>query len=178
MSNTALPRRMTRVHEELEPSAPLQATLDLFLEDPRSEHRFYTQANRIVSTEEYRDDANQIYIQAAERRLRQIGSRTLALAPTVQVRAHQDKLTLLFDVAESDQSHLATMISALDEIEWEPVAPRGLYVQIARSSLAKNAEQRREAARQLTSQLRDPHAEKQIRVGNPRLVSKDILLKP
>jgi hypothetical protein len=106
-----------------------------------------------------------------------MGNRTLALASTVRVLTHEETLTLLFDVAELDQSHLVTMTSALDEIEWEPVAPRGLYVQIARLSLAKSVERRREAARQLMGQLRDPHAEKQMRVGNPRLVSKDILLK-
>jgi hypothetical protein len=177
MSDTASLRRMTRVHEELEPSGPLQSALDLFLEDPKSAHRFYTQANRVISTEEYRREANQVYIRAAEQRLRQMGNRTLALASTVRVVTNEETLTLLFDVAELDQSHLATMTNALDEIEWEPVAPRGLYVQIARSSLAKSVERRHEAARQLMGQLRDPHAEKQMRVGNPRLVSKDILLK-
>ena len=175
MSDAVSLRTQTHIREELHPSPPLKAVLDGFLEHPSTDDiHLYTQAKRVVPTETFRGGEYQEYVRSADERLRRLGHRTLAIASDVNVYADEAGVTLLFGIGEEDHGSFTEMTAALDEIEWERASPSGLYLRFAKSTLAKEAERRRAAARDLLRHLRHPSAGREIWVGSPHIVSRDI----
>ena len=169
---------VTRIRQELVPSEHAAQLVNGFLEEPDPALRFYTSAQREVPLDKYHNGRYEVPMANAETTVRRLASKVLQLAGPVLATDRGRVLRLSFGVDPSSERLLAELTDAMNDIAPGSDEEARIYVDILKAKIRRDHEMRRQAGALLSSQLRHPAYRRRLYVVRPKLVTRDIVVRP
>ncbi|HEU4715493.1 MAG TPA: hypothetical protein VFS14_01555 [Candidatus Saccharimonadales bacterium] len=178
MSERQSVQPITRIRQELVPSGHAVQLINGFLEEPDPALRFYTTAEREVPLDDYHRGEYEVPMHDAEAVVRRLASKALLLAGPVFAAERGRMLRLSFGVDAPSERSFAELVDAMNDIAPGSDEEARIYVDILKTKIVRDREKRGQAGALLSSQLRHPAYRRRLYVSHPKLVTRDIMLRP
>jgi hypothetical protein len=171
---------VTVIHEQFTPSLYVQRALHEFVDDDTTDFRMYATGHRVVDQADYHHSRYDLALKDVQTSLRSLGRGGIYLSGRTRLLERKNGDARLL-IEPKQQSHMDAMVEILDAIpSFENVqpGPHCLYVDFARTSLARSIEKRRTAVELFGSRARHPGSQGMFVAASPTIVGRDVAMYP